>query len=232
MTNPANTSDESGSRDEGHQSSAADAKSTSQFQQPLGTDPGFSVIRVAITVVVLSIAVGGVYFAYDLALGGPPVLYPVHGVVFLDGEPMPAGVVLTVHTGGNVGAVAAIDENGKFELMTNGEPGAFGGEHKVTIAWTDGGFPPFSYLPEKYGSEADSGFSIDVESDTGETPWKIELFGRLEAPERPSTPIQRPGGPSAALPESSDSESSTPAADSENRETPIPEVSPSETPDK
>ena len=53
-----------------------------------------------------------------------PPLYPVKGVVLLDGAPMSGGALLTFRSDGWSGALAAIGDDGRFEVTTNGQYGA------------------------------------------------------------------------------------------------------------
>lgn len=180
-----------------------------------------NIARVLLTVVAVCAIAGAAYFAYDFAVGGPATLYPVRGVVYLDGEPMPDGIVMSYHEGGEVGGIAQIGPDGSFELKTNLEPGICGGVHKLRVAWTDGKFPPFSYIPMKYTNLEETPFSVDVDSGTGDTPLKLELFGKREPPARPAGGGMRPPGGPPQRPEGDSPQDGTaapaetsPAADS------------------
>lgn len=93
----------------------------------------------------LSLVLLGVFLAG--CSGGPekPDLYPLTGVVTLDGEPL-ANANLTFipvagrMTGGPV-AIAVTDDAGRFEAQTAGEPGAAVGEYSVTVTASAGGGP-------------------------------------------------------------------------------------------
>lgn len=185
---------------------------------PQGSD--FSIVRILLTVAVIAVVGGGAFFANEYLAGQPDRLYPVHGMAYLDGEPMPDGVVMSLHTDGGLAAIAPINSDGTFELKTNGEPGAVAGVHKLRVAWTDGNFPPFSYIPEHYTSADKTPFSVDVDSSTGDAPLKLELTGKREPPARPAGGEAGGGGGSRypSPPESGDGDAaaSDSDADSEN----------------
>jgi hypothetical protein len=64
---------------------------------------------------------------------GGPTLAPVKGVVKLDGEPKSKLLVTFTPTAGGQQALGTTNENGEFQLNTNGRKGALLGEHKVSI---------------------------------------------------------------------------------------------------
>jgi hypothetical protein len=113
-----------------------------------------------------------------------PKMYPVKGVVYLDGKPMAGGVILTMHTGGWPGSRSGIDEEGRFELFSDAGDGAYAGQHTVTFTLTDGAFPPTNLLPDKYGDQVNPPFTIDVNAQTQNEEIKFELVGGKEAPAR------------------------------------------------
>lgn len=176
---------------------------------------------VATLVVIGGVAVGAVWYVTSLE----PALHPVRGVVYLDDEPMTDGAVMTTHAGGRLGALSVIDENGRFELRTNGEAGAYQGEHKVTIMLTNGGFPPVSLIPKKYSNAAETPFTISVDAHTQDTEIKLELFGRIDAPSPPAGGFTRPG-----VPTSSETEEGSDTSDSDGQGTSNEESGTSEKP--
>jgi hypothetical protein len=167
---------------------------------PKSKDPQekFNLIRVLVTllalVVIGGIAAGAWHYYFQER---EPVLYPVKGVVYLDGEPMSEGLVMTKYLENRrmVGGLTVIGKDGRFELKTNGEEGIYEGEHKILVVWTNNGFPPLSYIPEKYGKAAETPFSITVDKNTQNEEVKLELFGRKELPPRRMGGFRRPGAP-------------------------------------
>ncbi|WP_459554327.1 hypothetical protein [Lacunimicrobium album] len=103
------------------------------------------------------------------------------GIVTYQGKPLPSASVIFTPLAGPIG-VGTTDSEGRFTLVTQGQPGALLGEHKVTIqafkavgnvvATTDAktgnevSVPMTSAIPEKYGMPAKSGLSAKVEKDS------------------------------------------------------------------
>ena len=81
----------------------------------------------------------------------PEKLYPVTGTVTVVGKPLSGGSIQfeMIEKGEASGKVytssGEIDENGKYELSTFGEPGAPAGEHRVWVS------PNFAMMPDKLG---------------------------------------------------------------------------------
>ena len=63
---------------------------------------------------------------------GPP-LSSVTGKVLLYGKPYPKALVTFEPDGGGPAAISQTDENGDFELWTNGKKGAPIGSHRVSV---------------------------------------------------------------------------------------------------
>ena len=152
----------------------------------------FSVLRVLLTVLVIAVIGGAGTAAWWYVTSQEPTLYPVTGVVYLDGEPMPGGLIMTRHVDDPqlLGALAPIGKDGRFELKTNLVPGAYGGEHKIIVVYNTETFPPIPLIPEHYSNPAKTPFSVVVDADTHKTPLKLELTGGREPP--PAAPA---GGP-------------------------------------
>lgn len=136
-----------------------------------------------------------------LALGAgctkePPPIVPAAGVLLLNGEPLgKAEIRLYPQEKGLNGdfiAIAVTDDNGKFTLQCNGQPGACAGVHQVTVGE---GPPPkdargesakaqqayTAYaatlknrpIPPRYATLAESPLTLTIVAGTGE--YKIEL---------------------------------------------------------
>lgn len=135
------------------------------------------VILTAIVIVVLGAAGSGIaWYAANIE----PALHPVHGYVFLDGEPMNGGVILLDHADGWPGALGAIGKDGRFELTTDGVFGAYEGTNYVTFTLMDSGFPPTSLLPSKYNDLKNPPFTMEVDAFTKDKDLRFELKGRIK----------------------------------------------------
>jgi hypothetical protein len=165
----------------------------------------FSIVRTLVMFVGLgalsAAAVFGWIYSENIqeyfAKGQEPPLHPVKGIIYLDGEPMTDGYLQTKHEGGKklLGGLGIIGKDGTFELKTNGVDGVYEGEHTVIVVWTNNGFPPLSYIPEKYSNFSEKPFSVQVDADTHKEPLKLELFGKKDLPNRPAGGMARPGVP-------------------------------------
>jgi len=102
---------------------------------------------------------------------------PVKGKVLIDGQPLKFGSVGTRPPFGR-GAHGEIQSDGTFELFTyRPHDGALVGQHKISIAAYDpnGKKDPESgygklMTPKKYADPESSGFILDVEAGTTNTP--------------------------------------------------------------
>lgn len=218
MTDSAHSDDIANSESPASSLTEGDASDISASGQPSSNSFRWKrVVATAGTLFIIGgVTAGAIWYVMNLE----PVLHPVRGVVYLDDEPMTDGAVMTTHAGGRLGALAVIDKNGRFELRTNGEAGAYQGEHKVTIMLTNGGFPPVSLIPKKYSNAAETPFTISVDANTQDTEIKLELFGRIDAPSPPAGGFTRPG-----VPTSSETEDSSANSDGEGKLENEPETS-------
>jgi hypothetical protein len=135
---------------------------------------GFSIIRVLLTVLVISgVGTGGWYgFVRE---GEPPALAPFSGQVYFKGEPLRAGGVFTRVIDSELdGAVGALDGEGRFTLSTNGQPGAYVGGHKLAVS-AFAGNPPTPTVPTQYVDLTTTPFIIKVESPSSGNVQKFTL---------------------------------------------------------
>ncbi|MCX7388532.1 MAG: hypothetical protein NTX48_17855 [Planctomycetales bacterium] len=155
MTNPESTSEPN----------AVPAKpvQTREPESGLPYQQDFSLVRVLLTVLILSgIGAGGWYLL--LRETTPPILVPYSGRVFYKGAAVSSGGILTEPFNKDLtGAVGALDAQGRFTLMTNGQPGAYLGRHKLAVSAMTGGSPPTPIVPAMY---------LDLRS----TPLEIEIY--------------------------------------------------------
>ena len=112
----------------------------------------------------------------------PEKLYPVSGVVTVRGEPLNGGTVQFEmknkgETSGEVFTAAGeIGEDGSYELLTFGEPGAPAGEHRVWVTPNLArapdklgvSFEKLSPVPKKYMLPTTTDLSYTVEEDANE----------------------------------------------------------------
>lgn len=120
--------------------------------------------------------------------GGPPMA-EAGGTVLIDGKPLVGADVIFIAEDGPT-AAAQTNEEGKFELATNGKPGAVIGNHKVAIqaveAFAMSGnsasasdlsqeeleseddirFGRRWLIPEQYGNPLSSGLTAEVKQDS------------------------------------------------------------------
>ena len=98
----------------------------------------------------------------------------VEGLVTLDGNPVPGGMIAFVPTVAGAQAYAISDESGNYEVYTGREPGLRPGDYVVTIvaqsapkiAKTELGGPPpagEAITPAWYGSIESSTLKFEVE---------------------------------------------------------------------
>jgi hypothetical protein len=102
----------------------------------------------------------------------------VHGLVKLDGNPVPRGTVTFAPAGNGSTAYGLVQSDGSYQLHTGREEGLPPGQYTVTIAANeaptvagrDGGPPPTGkpITPEWYRNPTSSGLSFTVESGDNE----------------------------------------------------------------
>lgn len=129
------------------------------------TAPQFSIIRILVSVLTIAAIGGGGYFLWDLQ-SAPPALVAFTGRVLYNGQPVRTGGVLTEHSNTSLmGAVGALNENGEFTLMTNNEPGAYVGQHKLAVSAMSGGSPPVPIVPGRYTQPGSTPLRLTVSAD-------------------------------------------------------------------
>jgi hypothetical protein len=121
----------------------------------------------------------------------PPPIVPVTGVVTLDGKPLPFAIVKFYPQSDNLDAEyigsAVTDKDGRYTLMTKGQPGGCACINKVTVdeapppddARSPGKFEAYKKtlanrpIPKKYANTSGDHINITVTAGTSEYP--IEL---------------------------------------------------------
>lgn len=123
-----------------------------------------------------------------------PTMYPVSGVVTLDGKPLAGASVALVPIAEGMLAVGTTQPDGSFQMQTfENNDGARPGKYRVTVSLnrvtgvevtSDGlsgqvaaGGPKVEWVtPEKYSKPDTSGFTADVEP--GMAPLKLDLLSK------------------------------------------------------
>lgn len=179
--------------------------------------PGFSIVRVLISLAVIAAIGGGGYALYTKLMTDPGTLYEATGEVIWNGEPVTIGAVMTQHDNDPMlCTIGPLDENGHFTLLTNMEPGAAVGRHKLIVASFGNGMPPPPLVPQHYTSYEDTPFYIDVTADPQKNHFIITLEGDLPPQRgRPGPPNDEPvledvgSAPDATEAEASDGETTS-----------------------
>jgi hypothetical protein len=144
-------------------------------------------------VVTVGFCVGILQFCLGCGKEQPPPILPASGVVILGGKPLPTAQVRFIPQigfGAGYIATATTDNQGRFRLQCNGQPGACAVENMVTVSEAD--IPPqlqgegaqrelANYLrslknrpiPRNYASPATSPLRITVSE--GQEEYKLEL---------------------------------------------------------
>ncbi len=160
--------------------------------QPLATAE-FNLGRVLKTTLVL-VLIGGLGFAaVEYWNNQKPTLVKVTGRVMWNGQPVTIGAVMTEHTDDPLlTAIGAFDSEGKFELSSNGEPGAAPGTHKVIVASYGMGVSPPPLVPQKYLKAKTTPLSILVTKDPSKNHFELEVMGEMPKSEEGGGPGNGP----------------------------------------
>lgn len=189
--------------------------SDSTSESSSGSQPvpqaGFSLVRLAVTLLVV-VGVGGGGFAWYLFGGGEkllgglftPAIVEGHGTLMWNGEAVPGATISTSsdHSGLR-GSIALVQDDGTFKFMTDVDgnyiDGLYVGEQRLTVkayALQIGPSSPQLLTPEKYTSFSTSGLVIQVDSDPAKNVFNLVLEGPAPpAPERRGPPGGGGGGP-------------------------------------
>lgn len=136
---------------------------------------------VAGIMVLVALAFAGVEYVNNQA----STYAKVTGRVMWEGKPVTIGAVMTQHTTSPTEtAVGGFDSEGKFELMTNGTPGAAVGVHKVIVASYEPDSMGIPLVPAEYLKMATTPLSINVTNDPAKNHFELQVVG--EKPKRPN----------------------------------------------
>jgi len=122
---------------------------------------GRLLVLVAVTVVAVPLIVIGWVSSLPEDVAG---LVSCRGSIRVNGQPLTSGKVLTRRdnaTSDESSSIGTIDALGKFQLSTDGRPGAPVGRHRVTVR-ADGGTGDVE-IPEDYKSLETTMLAIDVQ---------------------------------------------------------------------
>jgi hypothetical protein len=191
--------------------------------------PEFSISRVVSMVVIIGIVAGAGYGIWTF-LQTPKVLVPFSGRVIFEGKPVTVGGVATMRLDDQLdSATGALDEDGRFVLRTNGEPGAYTGRHKLVITSNTPTMPPRALIPPKYSGMSTTPLIIDVSDDPAKNQQEFVLEGTLPGSEPPpaenaadekSESEKAPAAEKSSDEPAAEGESKEPAAQGESKESP------------
>lgn len=152
--------------------------------------------------------VGGLGFlANEWWVNRAPSRVKVTGRVTWNGKPVTVGAVMTRHVDyPKEAAIGAFDSEGKFELLSNGQPGAAVGTHKVIVASYKTETFPIPLVPSAYLKVETTPLSIEVTRDPAKNHFELEVKGEMpsgprerdEAGESGSRPAEEPPAEGAA----------------------------------
>ncbi len=163
--------------------------------------PGFNVTRVAVTALILAVLVIGGFVGVEYFNNLKPTLVKATGRVMWNGKPVTIGAVMTEHTDDPMQfSIGKFDEEGKFELSSNGEPGAALGTHKVKVAsFGDGMFPP-PLVPARYAVMGTTPLLITITKDPAKNHFELVLEGEAPKGGRGDGPPEEGSRPPASPP--------------------------------
>lgn len=176
--------------------------------------PGLRLGRVFGGVVSVMIVIGLGFLGYEYWANREIAYAKVTGRVMWNGKPITIGAVMTRHTRyEKEAAIGAFDKDGKFELSSNGRPGAAIGTHKVIVASYGAGMGTTPLVPAPYLKATTTPLSIEVTGDPSKNHFELEIVG--DEPKTNSSPGGggRPGGDGA---EAAAAEPPTPPANADN----------------
>ncbi len=135
-----------------------------------------------------------------LSLDDTPPLVKVTGQVLYKGKPVTEGSIVTEYPrNGLFGGLSILDQDGRFELMTQVDgkyhPGAYVGEHVVAVfsfGPSTGGGPPAGLVPSKYLTHRSSPLRMKVTSDPEENVFVFNLEGEREKRRQPPPENKEP----------------------------------------
>lgn len=168
----------------------------------------FSLLRVFVMLVIAAIVGGAGYGIWDLT-NSPKGLVAYTGRVLYQGKPV-VGSVMTQNLDDKFDSAGGdLDEDGRFTLDTNGEPGANVGRHKLAIvSFEKRGAPPRPLVPSAYTNIATTPLVIEVTGDSAKNKGEFTLEGSAPAAaagrpapdSSPSAPSKSPGPPDVSPP--------------------------------
>ena len=163
----------------------------------------YSILRVAIAAVCLTILAGVVLVLAVYSAGRPNRLVNATGTVTWDGKPVTVGAVMTVlESDPTFSSIGPLDENGRFVLSTYGNgDGTATGRHKLVVASFGDGMPPPPLVPAEYTQLKTTPLVIEVSADPAKNNFDIRLTGTLPVRTNRAPPRDRdPGAAREARP--------------------------------
>lgn len=133
-----------------------DESSVTQPQNPSARSRTTIAVWVGLAVVCLAV-VSGLNILFSV-----PELVPVTGRVLYQGKTLSDGFVMSSPTRGGESALSGLDKEGRFDLFTNGVPGASVGTHRFVVRAYTRGMPPTLIIPGIYISAETTPLTIVV----------------------------------------------------------------------
>ncbi len=151
-------------------------QSTADSNTPSSTK--FNLGRVVKSTLALVLMGGLAFAAVEYWNNRKATLVKVTGRVMWNGQPVTLGAVTTEHSEDPLlFAIGALGSDGKFELSSNGEPGAALGTHKVVVASYGLGASRPPLVPQKYLKASTTPLSIVVTGDASKNHFELEVVG-------------------------------------------------------
>lgn len=149
-------------------------------ESPASQPAAFSIVRIFVLLLIVA-AVGGagagVAWLWNTEFGQPA---RASGRVTWKGNPVTIGVVMAQHQSDpTLGPIGKFDEDGRFELLTNMQPGIPVGTYKLKVASYSNGMPPQPLVPAAYTEFATTPLIVQVTGDPEKDFFEIELEGEL-----------------------------------------------------
>ena len=185
-------------------------------------ESAFSVARV-LAVLLAVAAVGGIIWLGSwlstLTAAGTP---KAHGRVTWNGEPVTKGAVMAKHESDpTLGPIGSLDQEGRFELLNNMQPGIPTGRYKLRVASFSDGMPPRPLVPKVYTEFSTTPIEVDVSANPDKNYFEIELKGELPAqsqgpPTGPASPEAESSDDSPESENTTESDADTPAGETDS----------------
>lgn len=131
----------------------------------------------------LGLSVGIVVYCFDAGWLGEPPFATVTGQIHFEGKPLQDGFVMSFPVRGGVSSLSALDSDGRFNLTTNGTPGARIGKHRLVVQAFTKEMPPSPRVPVQFLSADKTPLMIEVtKSQPNHFPFNLDQASNGGAP--------------------------------------------------